>query len=49
MTAPRVGSGALFGERRLEATSELKSEYSAKTMGNSPSRSRKQGSKILGD
>ena len=49
MTAPRVGSGALFGERRLEMTSEQKSEYTEMTTGNCCSWSRKQGSKTLGD
>ena len=49
MTDPRVGSGALFGERRLETTSEQKDEYSEVTTGNSSSRSRKQGSKILSE
>ena len=49
MTAPRVGSGALFGGRRLEMTSEQKSEYAGMTTGNCFSWSRKQGAKILGD
>ena len=49
MTDPRVGSGALFGERRSETNSEQKSEYSAKTTGDSSSRSRKQGSRIPSD
>ena len=44
-----VGSGALFGERRLETTSEQKDEYSELTTGNCCSWSRKQGSKTLGD
>ena len=44
-----VGSGALFGERRLEMTSEQKSEYTGMTTGNCCSWSRKQGSKTLGD
>ena len=35
MTDPRVGSGALFGERRLETSSEQKSEYTGVTTGNS--------------